>query len=224
MLDQAACARRKSEVQTTLQQHSENTVTPPGVEELIRQASRHTSATWATGPKAKTPTELECRKALRERYLEPAMMTLSQYRERLQKQAQGTPVPQIRDITITMSEDGNETAEDDVFIRWVHGVRRLSSMHALRESASEADARLERKLRNVFAKFKARGRLRGVLRSRYALAASAAASSRQSSDTNSPALALIVRSVVLFKTGLTVALKNVHGVWAVLPKGNLILP
>uniref|UniRef100_A0AAV1UAX4 Uncharacterized protein n=1 Tax=Peronospora matthiolae TaxID=2874970 RepID=A0AAV1UAX4_9STRA len=160
MLDQAASARRKSEVQTTLQRHSEYTFTPPGVEELIRQASRHTLATWATGPEAKTPTELECRKALRERYLEPTVMTLSQYRERLQKQAQGTPVPQIRGIPIIMSEDGDETAEDDMFIRWVHGVRRLSSMHALRESASVADVRLERKLRYDFAKLKARGRLR----------------------------------------------------------------
>uniref|UniRef100_A0AAV1TMH0 Uncharacterized protein n=1 Tax=Peronospora matthiolae TaxID=2874970 RepID=A0AAV1TMH0_9STRA len=65
MLDQAASARRKSDVQTTLQRRSEYTFTPPGVEELIRQASRHTLATWATGPEAKTPAELECRKALR---------------------------------------------------------------------------------------------------------------------------------------------------------------
>uniref|UniRef100_A0AAV1V1Y9 Uncharacterized protein n=1 Tax=Peronospora matthiolae TaxID=2874970 RepID=A0AAV1V1Y9_9STRA len=45
MLDQAASARRKSEVQTTLLRHSEYTFTPPGVIELIRQASRHTLAT-----------------------------------------------------------------------------------------------------------------------------------------------------------------------------------
>uniref|UniRef100_A0AAV1UTN3 Uncharacterized protein n=1 Tax=Peronospora matthiolae TaxID=2874970 RepID=A0AAV1UTN3_9STRA len=142
MLDQAASARRKSEVQTTLQRHSEYTFTPPGVEELILQASLHTLATWSTGPKAKAPAELECRKALRERYLEPTVMTLSQYRERLQKQAQGTPVPRIWGIPIIMSEDGDKIAEDDMFIRWMHGVRRLSSMHALRESASVADFRL----------------------------------------------------------------------------------
>uniref|UniRef100_A0AAV1TYL8 Uncharacterized protein n=1 Tax=Peronospora matthiolae TaxID=2874970 RepID=A0AAV1TYL8_9STRA len=77
MLNQAASARCKSEVQTTLQRHSEYTFTEPGVEELFCQASRHTLVTWATGPEAKTPTELECRKALRERYLEPTVITLS---------------------------------------------------------------------------------------------------------------------------------------------------
>uniref|UniRef100_A0AAV1TSP8 Uncharacterized protein n=1 Tax=Peronospora matthiolae TaxID=2874970 RepID=A0AAV1TSP8_9STRA len=61
-------------------------------------------------------------------------------------------------------------------------------MHALRVSASVADVSLERKLRYEFAQLKARGRLRGVSRSHHALAASAAASSRQSFDTNSPAL------------------------------------
>uniref|UniRef100_A0AAV1U9H7 Uncharacterized protein n=1 Tax=Peronospora matthiolae TaxID=2874970 RepID=A0AAV1U9H7_9STRA len=152
MLDQAASAQRKSEVQTTLQRHSEYTFTPPDVIELIRQASRHNLATWATGPEAKTTTELECRKALRERYLEPTVRNLSQYRKRLQKQAQGAPFA------------------------------------ALRESASVADVRLERKLRYDFAKLKARGRLRGLSRSRYASAASAAANSRQPFDTNSPAL------------------------------------
>uniref|UniRef100_A0AAV1VC33 Uncharacterized protein n=1 Tax=Peronospora matthiolae TaxID=2874970 RepID=A0AAV1VC33_9STRA len=76
-----------------------------------------------------------------------------------------------------------------MFIRWVHGVRRLSSMHALRESASMEDILLEQKTRYDFAKLKARGRLRGVSRSRYASAVSAAASSRQSFDTNSSALA-----------------------------------
>uniref|UniRef100_A0AAV1TLP6 Uncharacterized protein n=1 Tax=Peronospora matthiolae TaxID=2874970 RepID=A0AAV1TLP6_9STRA len=87
-----------------------------------------------------------------------------------------------------MSEDGDETAEDNMFIRWVHGVRRLSSVHALRGSANVADVRLERNLCYDFAKLKARGRLRGVSRSRYASSASAAASSRQSFGTNSPAL------------------------------------
>uniref|UniRef100_A0AAV1URX7 Uncharacterized protein n=1 Tax=Peronospora matthiolae TaxID=2874970 RepID=A0AAV1URX7_9STRA len=87
MLDQATIAHRKSEVPTKLQRHSENTFTPPSVEELILQGSRHNFATWAIGPEAKTPTEIERRKALRERYLEPTVITLSQYRERLQKQA-----------------------------------------------------------------------------------------------------------------------------------------
>uniref|UniRef100_A0AAV1TJD2 Uncharacterized protein n=1 Tax=Peronospora matthiolae TaxID=2874970 RepID=A0AAV1TJD2_9STRA len=61
-------------------------------------------------------------------------------------------------------------------------------MHALRESASVADVSLERKLRYDFAKLEAKGRLRRVSRSRYASAASTAAGSRQSFDTNSPAL------------------------------------
>uniref|UniRef100_A0AAV1T5M5 Uncharacterized protein n=1 Tax=Peronospora matthiolae TaxID=2874970 RepID=A0AAV1T5M5_9STRA len=58
MLDQAASARRKSEVLPMFPRHSEHTFTPPSVEELICQASRHTLATWATSPEAKTPTEV----------------------------------------------------------------------------------------------------------------------------------------------------------------------
>uniref|UniRef100_A0AAV1TW54 Uncharacterized protein n=1 Tax=Peronospora matthiolae TaxID=2874970 RepID=A0AAV1TW54_9STRA len=87
-----------------------------------------------------------------------------------------------------MVEDGDEIAEDNVSIRWVHGVRRLSNMHALHESASVADIRLERKFCYDFARLKAIGRMRGVSRSRYASAASPVASLRQSFDANSPAL------------------------------------
>uniref|UniRef100_A0AAV1TI87 Uncharacterized protein n=1 Tax=Peronospora matthiolae TaxID=2874970 RepID=A0AAV1TI87_9STRA len=142
MLDQAASARWKSEVQTTLQRNSDYTFTRPGAKELIRQCH---AILWQHGPPAprrKRPLN-ECRKALRERYLEPTVMSLSQYRERLQKQARGTLVPQIRGIPIILSKYGDETAGGNMFIRWVHGVRRLSSMHALRESASVAEVRLE---------------------------------------------------------------------------------
>uniref|UniRef100_A0AAV1T5P3 Uncharacterized protein n=1 Tax=Peronospora matthiolae TaxID=2874970 RepID=A0AAV1T5P3_9STRA len=87
-----------------------------------------------------------------------------------------------------MSEDGDEITEDNMFIHWVYGVRHLSSMHALRESANVADVLIKRKLRYDFAKLKTRGRLRGVSRSRYASATFAAASLRQYFDTNSPDL------------------------------------
>uniref|UniRef100_A0AAV1URU1 Uncharacterized protein n=1 Tax=Peronospora matthiolae TaxID=2874970 RepID=A0AAV1URU1_9STRA len=86
-----------------------------------------------------------------------------------------------------MSEDGDEFAEDKMFIRWVHGVRRLNSMFALRESASVTDVRREQKLRYDYAKIKASGCLWGASGFRCASAASAAASSRQSFDTSSPA-------------------------------------
>uniref|UniRef100_A0AAV1T7S5 Uncharacterized protein n=1 Tax=Peronospora matthiolae TaxID=2874970 RepID=A0AAV1T7S5_9STRA len=111
-----------------------------------------------------------------------------------------------------MSENEDKIAEDDMFIRWVHGVRRLSSMHALRESAGVADIRVKRKLRYDFTKLKARGRLWGQPRSRYASAASAATSSRRSFDTISPALTTTNEKRVLVKTISAVALKNVNDI------------
>uniref|UniRef100_A0AAV1TUM6 Uncharacterized protein n=1 Tax=Peronospora matthiolae TaxID=2874970 RepID=A0AAV1TUM6_9STRA len=111
-----------------------------------------------------------------------------------------------------MSEDGDETAEANMFIRWVHGVRRLCSMHALRESPSVADFCLERKLHYDYANLKARGRLRGVLRSHYASAASAAASSRQSFDKNSPALTTTSEKRDARQDELDRGAQNVNGV------------
>ena len=96
---------------------------------------------------------------------------------RLQTQARGAPVPPIKGIPILLFPGETQDEEDSAFVRWVHRVRRLSSMYSLRASADLADVRLERKLRYDYAKLKARGQLR--MRRRYASATPVAASSGQ---------------------------------------------
>ena len=69
---------------------------------------------------------------------------------RLQTQARGAPVPPIKGIpilllpgeTILLLPGETEDEEDSAFVRWVHRVRRLSSMYSLRASSDLADVHL----------------------------------------------------------------------------------
>uniref|UniRef100_M4BU34 Uncharacterized protein n=1 Tax=Hyaloperonospora arabidopsidis (strain Emoy2) TaxID=559515 RepID=M4BU34_HYAAE len=98
-----------------------------------------------------------------------------------------------------------------------------STVCTLRASVSVADVRLVRKLRYDYAKLKARGRLRN--RTRYASATTVAASAGQT-VTNNPPTDTTSRCGNGLGLEMTLAtmFKNIHGVWAILPKENLILP
>uniref|UniRef100_A0AAV1V920 Uncharacterized protein n=1 Tax=Peronospora matthiolae TaxID=2874970 RepID=A0AAV1V920_9STRA len=177
-------AQRYVQMAATLKRERDYGFTPPSVEERLRQAAGQTLATWVIGHGPKTPEEVVSCHALCERYLEPHLTTQSQYKARLDMQARNTPVPPIKSIPILLFAGETVSEEDDAFVHWVHYVRRLSNIFALRASAHAADERLERKLRCDYAKLEARGQLRK--RTRCASATKVAASAGQSVTNNPP--------------------------------------
>ena len=187
---QMESAQHQSAILAQLRHRQDYVFTPLDVEERIRQTVGQSLVTWVIGPEASSPEEIASRKALRERYLEPAVTTPSLYKGRLVKQGRGESVPPMKGVPILLFPGETPEEEDNAFIRWVHLARRLSSMMALRASANVADVRLERKLRYDYAKLKAKGQLRTTFRSRYASATSVASDPSQveASDPSIPTL------------------------------------
>uniref|UniRef100_A0AAV1V5V6 Uncharacterized protein n=1 Tax=Peronospora matthiolae TaxID=2874970 RepID=A0AAV1V5V6_9STRA len=132
-------AQRYAQMTATLERQRDYVFTPPSVEERLRQAAGQTLATWVIGHGPKTPEEVVSCQALRERYLEPHLTTQSQYKARLDMQARGAPVPPMKGIPILLLAGETASEEDDAFVHWVHYVRRLSNIFALRASAHAAD-------------------------------------------------------------------------------------
>ena len=93
-------------------------------------------------------------------------------------------------------------------------------MYVLRASVSVADVRLERKLRYDYAKLKARGQLRN--RTRYSLATTVAAGAGQTVTNNPPTDTTSGGKRPRSRDDPGHDDQNIHSVWAVLPKGNLI--
>ena len=103
-----------------------------------------------------TPDDIAERDALRERYLTPEATTISEYYIKLTEQARGASVPTQRMIPVVLYPGQSEAEDGSTFARWAQRKRRLSSMDALRSSASKSDVRLERKLCYEFAKLKSK--------------------------------------------------------------------
>ena len=61
-----------------------------------------------------------------------------------------------------LSAEEMDFEEDNLFVRWVHISRQIINMMSLRESASVANVRLERKHRYNLSSLKARGQLRST--------------------------------------------------------------
>uniref|UniRef100_A0AAV1U4M4 Uncharacterized protein n=2 Tax=Peronospora matthiolae TaxID=2874970 RepID=A0AAV1U4M4_9STRA len=177
-------AQRYVQMAATLERQLDYVFTPPSVEERLRQAAGQTLATWVIGHGPKTPEEVVSCQALRERVPGAAPNDSKSIQGTPDMQARGAPVPPIKSIPILLLSGETVSEEDDAFVHWVHYVRRLSNIFALRASAHAADVRLERKLRYDYAELKARDQLRK--RTRYASATKVAASAGQSVTNNPP--------------------------------------
>ena len=77
MLQQWDSAQRRSRITVTLESHTDYVFTPLSVEERLRQVAGQPLVSWRIASAATTPDEIEGRKALRERYLVPIIVTQS---------------------------------------------------------------------------------------------------------------------------------------------------
>ncbi|CAI5712939.1 unnamed protein product [Hyaloperonospora brassicae] len=150
-------ALRRPHTQAVIRNRSGYVFSTPGVEQRLRQTEGRSLSTWATGPEATSPEDIAFRKALNERYLDPAFTTQGQYLAHLESLSRGVSVRPIKGVPILLFVGELPEEEDNEFIRWVYRKRHLSSVPTLRASADVADVRLERKLRFEYAKLKARG-------------------------------------------------------------------
>uniref|UniRef100_H3H1W1 Uncharacterized protein n=1 Tax=Phytophthora ramorum TaxID=164328 RepID=H3H1W1_PHYRM len=134
----------------------------------LRTPNPHTTPTkwlalrcrnYVIGPAAHSNEEVAQREDLRQRLLTPQLTTQREYRERLQLQARGASVPQMRTYPVVLL--AGERQEQDVaqFELWVEGDRKLSSIVALQASFKKYDVLLERRLLFVFAMLKAKRQL-----------------------------------------------------------------
>ncbi|ETI44331.1 hypothetical protein F443_10966 [Phytophthora nicotianae P1569] len=115
---------------------------PRDAAETARRATQQPLDTYMSGPAAATADEQE-------------------YRERLQLQLNRRSVPSMQPIPVVLNPGESQSAYEAQFQNWVELARRLPSYNALRASFSETDICLERRLRLVFAKSKARRQLLG---------------------------------------------------------------
>ena len=89
------------------------------MEERLKEVSGRSLSGWATGPEATTPKYISACLALHLRYLEPARMTLGQYKARLARQARDPPDPPINGVFILLEPNKVENEDDNELIRWV---------------------------------------------------------------------------------------------------------
>ncbi|KAG4233197.1 hypothetical protein PC116_g18589 [Phytophthora cactorum] len=117
--------------------------------------------TYVCEPSAATADQQVRRHTLRERFLTQQVTNPRKYREHLQQQLHGQPVPAMRTVPVVIRPGEVTTAYEAQFQNCVERTQRLPSYEALRVSFSEIDIRLERRQRLDFAKLKARRQLPG---------------------------------------------------------------
>ncbi|KAG2999556.1 hypothetical protein PC121_g23104 [Phytophthora cactorum] len=129
--------------------------------ETARRAALQLLDTYVCGSSAAMADQQVRRHTLRERFLTQQVTTPQEYRERLQQQLHGQPVPAMRVVPQVVRPGEVTSAYEAQFQNWVERARRLPSYEVLRASFSETDIRLKRRLRLDFAKLKARRQLPG---------------------------------------------------------------
>uniref|UniRef100_A0AAV1TG29 Uncharacterized protein n=1 Tax=Peronospora matthiolae TaxID=2874970 RepID=A0AAV1TG29_9STRA len=113
-------ARRRAQMVTTIKIQRDYVFTSLSVEELLRQTTGQTLATWTIGPVTTFPEEVAKGQTLCERYLESYLTAQSQYKARLDQQARSAPVPPINIIPFLLYASKTTEEEEDDFVRWVH--------------------------------------------------------------------------------------------------------
>ena len=67
-------------------------------------------------PEAIMPSDTAARTALRERHLQPCVMTLDPYKSRLDRQARGASVATLKGVSILLATGEDKCEEDSKFI------------------------------------------------------------------------------------------------------------
>ncbi|KAE9020816.1 hypothetical protein PR002_g12436 [Phytophthora rubi] len=111
---------------------------------------------YVIGPAARSDAELAMRDAWRKRLLTRQTTNPAEYCVRLDAQLGQSSVPQIHTIPVVLVRGEDEVGDDVKFQNWAEKARKLSSLDALRASYCVRDIYLERRLRVIFAKRKAR--------------------------------------------------------------------
>uniref|UniRef100_A0AAV1TAM4 Uncharacterized protein n=1 Tax=Peronospora matthiolae TaxID=2874970 RepID=A0AAV1TAM4_9STRA len=93
--------RRQAQCVATAYAHSSYRFTQPSLYERICQTSGQSLATWVTGHKANTTTELAESEALRETYWRVERMTVLDNLDRMNQQALGASVSAMRTVPVS---------------------------------------------------------------------------------------------------------------------------
>ena len=101
----------------TLKSHHNYVFTPLSVEERLLQIVGQPLASWIIASAAATFEEVKACRILRKRYLVPYVMTPSQSKAMLLKQAHGVPVSLIRGVPVLLDVGELASEEDSAFIR-----------------------------------------------------------------------------------------------------------
>ena len=101
----------------TLKSHHNYVFTPLSVEERLLQIVGQPLASWIIASAAATFEEVKACRILRKRYLVPCVMTPSQSKAMLLKQAHGVPVSLIRGVPVLLDVGELASEEDSAFIR-----------------------------------------------------------------------------------------------------------